>query len=127
MILQWCVLDPMKALEEERIGCTAQCPFCGAVCAGGVACQNPELRSQKHRAEIHMPRVCITDKSQLSTEILIRNALVLRIKKQGTSLFLEFPKLSKAETVCFRFLQSSAKFFKYQTIFFFNIKIFFRE
>ena len=57
MILQWCVLDPMKALEEERIGCTAQCPFCGAVCAGGVACQNPDMTSQKHRAEIHMPQV----------------------------------------------------------------------
>ncbi len=60
VILQWFVLNPIKAIEEERIGCTAQCPFCGTVCVGGVACQNEDQKSQKHRAEIHMPRVIMS-------------------------------------------------------------------
>jgi hypothetical protein len=56
-ILDWVVGQPITALSEQRIGCTAQCPFCGCVCSGGVACQNEASQSQKHRAEIHMPQV----------------------------------------------------------------------
>ena len=56
-MLEWFVLKPLNALEEQRIGCTAQCPFCGAVCAGGVGCQIEGSSNQKHRAEIHMPQV----------------------------------------------------------------------
>ena len=56
-ILDWFVLKPLNALEEQRIGCTAQCPFCGAYCAGGVGCQIEGSNVQKHRAEIHMPTV----------------------------------------------------------------------
>ena len=51
------MLKPITALQEQRIGCTAQCPFCGAVCAGGVGCQTEGAATQKHRAEIHMPKV----------------------------------------------------------------------
>ncbi len=56
-ILDWVVCPPIVALSEQRIGCTAQCPFCGCVCSGGVACQNELTQCQKHRAEIHMPQV----------------------------------------------------------------------
>ena len=56
-VLDWFVLKPLSAIEEQRIGCTTQCPFCGAICAGGVGCQNEATSSQKHRAEIHMPKV----------------------------------------------------------------------
>nr|XP_047134918.1 interferon-induced very large GTPase 1-like isoform X2 [Hydra vulgaris] len=55
-LLNWFVVNPLTALQEQRIGCTAQCPFCGAVCSGGVACQAEGSRNQKHRAEIHMPQ-----------------------------------------------------------------------
>ncbi len=58
-ILDWVVGPPIAALHEQLIGCTAQCPFCGCVCAGGAACHNEASQSQKHRAEIHMPQVTI--------------------------------------------------------------------
>jgi hypothetical protein len=50
-------VKPVAALVEQRMGCTAQCPFCGAVCAGGVGCQVEGSASNKHRTEIHMPQV----------------------------------------------------------------------
>jgi hypothetical protein len=56
-ILDWVVNPPITALSVQRIKCTAQCPFCGCVCSGGVACQNEALPTQRHRAEIHMPQV----------------------------------------------------------------------
>ena len=64
-ILDWFVLKPITALQEQRIGCTAQCPFCGSVCAGGVGCQTEGAASQKHRAEIHMPKVSINQTENL--------------------------------------------------------------
>jgi len=59
-LLSWFVSNPIDTLVELRIGCTAQCPLCGAACAGTVACQNEAVResnNQRHRTEIHMPTV----------------------------------------------------------------------
>jgi hypothetical protein len=62
LLLKWFILNPIVALEEQRIGCTAQCPLCGVACAGTVSCQNESARektNQRHRTEIHMPAVSI--------------------------------------------------------------------
>ncbi len=49
---------PLKTLADQLLGCTEQCPLCGAICAGGVACKDKETRSQNHSTEIHWPQVC---------------------------------------------------------------------
>jgi hypothetical protein len=61
-LLAWFVDKPLEALSQQRLGCTAQCPFCGAVCGGSISCRSEGQRvttNQRHRAELHMPRVCI--------------------------------------------------------------------
>ena len=58
------MVQPILALQEQRLGCTAQCPICGAVCGGSVACQNEDHRvsaKQRHRAELHMPEVIVNN------------------------------------------------------------------
>eukprot|EP00092_Neocalanus_flemingeri_P003730 GFUD01004010.1.p1 GENE.GFUD01004010.1~~GFUD01004010.1.p1 ORF type:complete len:2638 (-),score=679.59 GFUD01004010.1:412-8325(-) len=43
----------IENLINERIGCTAQCPFCGSVCDHGIDCAGI---NRKHVVELHRPQ-----------------------------------------------------------------------
>eukprot|EP00092_Neocalanus_flemingeri_P029352 GFUD01031864.1.p1 GENE.GFUD01031864.1~~GFUD01031864.1.p1 ORF type:complete len:2619 (-),score=690.50 GFUD01031864.1:716-8572(-) len=52
-VLKSLSFNPLENLINERIGCTAQCPFCGSVCDNGIDCAGTK---RKHVVELHRPQ-----------------------------------------------------------------------
>ena len=54
MSLESLPFNPILNMVNERMGCSAQCPFCGSCCNNGIDCIGTK---QKHMVELHRPKV----------------------------------------------------------------------
>ena len=65
MSLESLPFNPILNMVNERMGCSAQCPFCGSCCNNGFDCIGTK---QKHMVELHRPQV--TKKTKPPTSII---------------------------------------------------------